>query len=113
MTTQMEFEFQDLGVEFSDYFQGFGCAYTEYQYAFTGCGSSEMEAAEDALDAACGALHIPDDAVARMEAAISLMCWTQDAIDEDAYHYVGLLLDKTTANQEEERFLIETYGEVK
>ena len=109
----MDFEFRDLGVEFEDYFSGFGCAHTGYRHAFTGIGSSEIGAAEDALEQACSALNVPDDDVVRMEEALNGMCRMPDDLDMGEWHYVGLLLDKMTPNQEETRFLVETYGEVK
>ncbi len=49
MKTITEYEIITHGVEWSDYFQGCGTAFTEYTDVATGIGSSEREAAEDAL----------------------------------------------------------------
>ena len=38
------------GIEYSDYFQGCGVAYTEFTDVATGIGNSEQEAIGDAMD---------------------------------------------------------------
>lgn len=46
----MKTEIADLGVEHSQYFQGFGVSNTEFENCVTGAGFSFGEAVEDALN---------------------------------------------------------------
>ena len=46
----MQIEIINHGVMCSDYFQGCGLAFTDYDAVATGVGSSEREAFDDALD---------------------------------------------------------------
>ena len=45
-----DYEIINHGVQHSDYFQGCGTAFTEYEDVATGIGCSEREALEDALE---------------------------------------------------------------
>lgn len=44
-----EFEIVDLGIEFPDYFQGFGVCGTPYEHCVYGIGDNPQEALEDCL----------------------------------------------------------------
>ncbi len=48
------------GVEHSDYFQGCGVSFTDFDHVVTGIGDTEKEAFEDALEQLCMS-HCPDD----------------------------------------------------
>lgn len=52
MTAKMIADYQivDHGIEWSDYFQGCGTAFTDYTDVATGCGEDYMSALEDALE---------------------------------------------------------------
>lgn len=52
MTTKAiaDYEIVDHGIEWSDYFQGCGTAFTEYSDVATGCGEDYESALEDALE---------------------------------------------------------------
>ena len=45
-----EFSVESHGVESNQYFQGAGVAYTQWDACYTGCGQTEKEAFEDALE---------------------------------------------------------------
>jgi len=45
-----DYQFSDLGIEHSQYFQGFGTTFTPYEYAATGSGSNLREAIDDCLE---------------------------------------------------------------
>lgn len=45
-----DFEIVDLGIEFPDYFQGFGCVFTSYEHCVYGIGDNPREALEDCLE---------------------------------------------------------------
>jgi hypothetical protein len=44
------FEIVDLGIEFSDYFQGFGTSFTDFEHSVVGIGGTLSEAYDDALE---------------------------------------------------------------
>lgn len=46
----MKLEIINHGVMYSDYFQGCGTAFTDYEYVATGIGHTEREAFNDAID---------------------------------------------------------------
>jgi hypothetical protein len=46
------FEIVDLGVDYPDYFQGFGTSYTKFDHSTYGVGNTAQEAYDDALDSA-------------------------------------------------------------
>ena len=46
-----EFEVVDLGIDYPDYFQGFGCAFTSFDHCAYGVGSNPTEALDDCLEA--------------------------------------------------------------
>ncbi len=46
------FQVVDHGIEHSQYFQGCGTAFTEYDECVTGCGDNAIEALEDAIESA-------------------------------------------------------------
>jgi hypothetical protein len=48
-----KFELISHGFDHSQYFQGCGTSFTEFDHVQTGCGGSEKEAFEDALEQLC------------------------------------------------------------
>lgn len=46
----MKYEIIDHGYMYSDYFQGCGTAFTDFDFVATGCGSNAKEAYEDAVE---------------------------------------------------------------
>ncbi|MCK9597364.1 hypothetical protein M0R19_09340 [Candidatus Pacearchaeota archaeon] len=46
----MEYEIIDHGKEASDYFQGCGTCFTDFNHVVTGCGFNQKEAYEDAVE---------------------------------------------------------------
>jgi hypothetical protein len=64
-----KFEIVDLGVQYSDYFRGFGVSFTEYANCTVGIGNTAQEAYDDAADSCAqslsseefAALGLPDD----------------------------------------------------
>jgi hypothetical protein len=52
MKTVEKYEIIDHGVENSDYFQGCGVSFTEFDSVYTGIGDTPAEALDDALDQA-------------------------------------------------------------
>ena len=50
MKTITGFEVIDHGIDGSQYFQGCGVAYTDFDHVVTGCGQNAREAWEDALE---------------------------------------------------------------
>lgn len=48
--TIVEFEVINHGIDYPDYFQGCGTAFTEFEDVSTGCGNTEAEAFDDALE---------------------------------------------------------------
>lgn len=58
------FEIIDHGIEHSQYFQGCGVSYTNFNEVATGCGQNATEALEDALEQiACGAQSVDLSAI--------------------------------------------------
>lgn len=49
-TTTTDWDLSDIGIEHSQYFQGFGCAFTSYANCAVGIGSDAMEALNDCLE---------------------------------------------------------------
>jgi len=49
-----DYEIVSHGFELSDYFQGCGVAFTKFSDVATGCGATELEAYNDALDQMAG-----------------------------------------------------------
>ena len=47
---RIKYEVCDLGIEYPDYFQGFGVAFTEYDKAAVGIGDTFNDALADALE---------------------------------------------------------------
>lgn len=68
------YEVVDLGITWPDYFQGFGVAYTKYEYSTVGNGESFNEALLDALEsvAMCGTLDENDTLLNLIEATEKL-----------------------------------------
>ena len=53
-----DYEVIDLGIEYSDYFQGFGTSFAPYTESVVGIGNSLSEALEDALDQIASIGHL-------------------------------------------------------
>ncbi len=64
----MEFEILNHGIDNPQYFQGCGVYGTEFEHIATGCGESELEALDDALEQI--AQTAPDRFTERLELAI-------------------------------------------
>ena len=89
-----------LGVEYSDYFQGFGCSLTPYKSCAVGIGCSEQEAAEDALEQiAYYADEIPEElekevkalsAIDEIEACLKDYDVDPETMDETPWVHVGI-----------------------
>lgn len=45
-----DYEVCDIGIEHSQYFQGFGTSFTNFDYAFYGVGETAREALDDCLE---------------------------------------------------------------
>lgn len=50
MQTIQHYEIHDLGIQQGQYFQGFGCAFTDFDQAVVGSGDTDNEALDDALE---------------------------------------------------------------
>ena len=50
MKTVKDFQLVDHGIEHSQYFQGCGCSFTEYDHCVTGIGVDPTEAIEECLE---------------------------------------------------------------
>lgn len=46
----IHFEVVDLGIDYPDYFQGFGCCHTEFSRSAVGTGDTPREALDNALE---------------------------------------------------------------
>jgi hypothetical protein len=49
-TVLADFQVESLGVEWPDYFQGYGCAFSGFRYCAYGIGDTEEEALADCLE---------------------------------------------------------------
>jgi len=56
----VEYELIDHGIDGSQYFQGCGTAFTDYEHCVTGCGSNAAEALGDALEQMASSGHDVD-----------------------------------------------------
>jgi hypothetical protein len=61
MKTIRTWEWKHHGVQHEQYFQGAGVSFTDWPECYTGIGSSEKEAANDALEQAAMEWEVPDD----------------------------------------------------
>lgn len=86
------FEIVSHGINQSDYFQGCGTAFTEFDEAFTGIGSSEYEAAQDAMDMAASILTWPDKVRAEIESDFDGMSRVENIPEEadEAWYYLTI-----------------------
>ena len=50
MTKRPAYQILNHGIENSQYFQGCGVSYTDFDHVVTGCGNDAVEAYNDALD---------------------------------------------------------------
>ena len=55
------------GVEWSDYFQGCGVSFTEFDEVSTGIGDTEKEAFDDAIEQIVNVFSLDDGSLARLE----------------------------------------------
>lgn len=63
----VKFEVLDHGYQHSQYFQGCGTSFTDYNHVVTGSGTTQKESYEDALNQIYGALHVGDLDLSRLE----------------------------------------------
>lgn len=85
----MKYQILDHGVENSQYFQGCGVSFTEFDNVVTGIGDSLQAALEDALEQmAQTSVSIPDE----LESEVSAADDTEDVPEdsEDCYHYASI-----------------------
>ena len=66
---RMRWEIIDHGIDHSQYFQGCGVSYTEFDHVATGCGETPLEAIDGALDAIAMAHDNTDELIAAIEAS--------------------------------------------
>ena len=95
----MAHKFEYLGYEYSDYFQGASAMWTPYEEVFVGIGSSQFEAADDAIEQFCQYMTgldkaIPEGLVAQMEKEIQSFSQEVEEFPEDQdeypWHHVAL-----------------------
>lgn len=68
------FEFRDLGIDHSQYFQGAGVAFTDWDDVFVGVGDTAKEAGDDAMESlATSDVTIPRLAYELIDAEIATM----------------------------------------
>lgn len=101
MKTIKEFEFCDLGADHSQYFQGFGVSFTNYEHCATGCGSSQAEAIDDLLEAvAQNGFDVNGLDVEILEDIGATEFATDDVADGETesefFYYVGLRWNEDT-----------------
>jgi hypothetical protein len=98
-----DFVVESLGVQYPDYFQGYGTAFTSYNNSTYGIGYTEAEALDDCIDTMadmCGFAFSEDDEK-RIRAAFGvcdadttvaddLGLDEDDDCDVDAYFHVGI-----------------------
>ncbi len=97
MRTVIAYQIVDHGEDGSQYFPGCGVAFTDYDNVATGCGSSEREAAEDAIEqSVCGGDIWPADLSAAVEAYLeacsdeTIDCGADDDFNDDWHYYVSI-----------------------
>lgn len=90
-----DYEIVVQGVEWPDYYHGFGVSFSHYDLAYTGIGASEYEAAADAIDQiAMAGFEIPEE----MEREAGLLShkdevsthYDPDGASEGPYMHVGI-----------------------
>ncbi len=91
-----DFRVDDFGIENSQYFQGYGVAFTPFTDCATGIGHNPREALEDCLDqiASCYDVDV-EDLAARIMAEEgkypdSLSVSEEYLDSEDIYYYIGI-----------------------
>lgn len=89
MEKTVSYELVDLGVENSQYFQGFGTSYTEFTDSVVGAGFTAREAIEDALEQVCSSTLTSEQCE-----YISARVWTEveecKLLDKTVYEYYGM-----------------------
>lgn len=70
------------GVEYSDYFQGCGTSFTEYDHVQTGIGDTEREAFDDALDMIAQSHDIDEPSMKRLEWDGEHVEWSAEPVGE-------------------------------
>jgi hypothetical protein len=96
-----DFEVSDLGMENSQYFQGYGVAFTRFEYCAYGIGDNPREALDDCLDQIASACDVdttdlerriialyPDFAKPESELPSVSAEYGDDC--EDTYYHVGI-----------------------
>ena len=97
-----EYNVTDHGVDNSQYFQGHGISYTDYEDTATGCGDSYNEAFEDALDSLAQSgwdvSTIENEEKDNPKASMGVEEWLREdgtleedeEPNEDCYYYVSI-----------------------
>ena len=84
-----EFEVVDLGIEYPDYFQGFGCAFTSFDNCAYGIGENPAEALDDCLEVIAQQCVDVEDLETRIREREGEPTTTPVA-PEGAYHHIGI-----------------------
>lgn len=84
-----EFEVIDLGVEYPDYFQGFGVSFTPFDHCTYGIGAYPAEALDDCLEDIAQMDVDVEDLEARILATEGIAPTTPIA-PEGAYYHIGI-----------------------
>jgi hypothetical protein len=85
-------EVKNLGVEYSDYFRGFGLGVNGCTDAVTGIGSDPREALDDAIEMIAQGTDLNDASLAEIEdiASAGLNCDWGKPLDDDQHWYCGI-----------------------
>jgi hypothetical protein len=91
-TTITDFELVDLGIEYPDYFQGFGCSFTRFEHCAYGIGANPAEAIDDLLEQVASMGFDVDGLDSRLLADADLQAWpeTPQVEDDESYYHIGL-----------------------
>jgi len=84
-----EFEVVDLGIEYPDYFQGFGCAFTPFDHCAYGIGDNPAEALDDCLEMVAQQGVDVEDLETRIKETEGEAPDSPSA-PEEAYYHIGI-----------------------
>lgn len=86
---------EDTGIENSQFHQGYGVAYTQWDAVFMGAGDNFEEAFEDAIGNCSSAgydLEIPQDEFDKEVESSGSKAVSEGDYNEDCWYYVGLFV---------------------
>lgn len=91
MTTVKDFEVVDIGIQYPDYFIGFGCANTSFYNSAYGVGNSAKEAVEDCLEIMYNCnVDVEEFSPRLYEVTKDLPAYEVADDDDGAYYCVGI-----------------------